>query len=137
MSDEREAGPNWVAAYKILLRDVLDRRPSGTRQRLATALGKNRSFVSQITNPAYPVPIPAQHLAAIFEVCHLAPAERQKFLDAYERAHPGRLGGLEEGLMRSVVVRLPDLGDPARNAALDSLVQDFAARLGRFAEGAD
>ena len=40
-----------VAAYKRILADVLDRRPSGTRQRLAAALGKNRSFVSQITNP--------------------------------------------------------------------------------------
>ena len=44
-----------------------DNRPSGTRQRLAGALGKNRSFVSQIANPAYPVPIPVQHLETIFE----------------------------------------------------------------------
>ena len=41
---------------------MLDNRPSGTRLKLAAALGKNRSFVTQITNPAYPVPIPAQHL---------------------------------------------------------------------------
>ena len=32
-----------IAAYKAILRDVLDRRPSGMRQRLAEALGKNRS----------------------------------------------------------------------------------------------
>ena len=48
--------------YKRILLRVLDLRPSGTRQRLADALGKNRSFVSQITNPAYPVPIPPRHL---------------------------------------------------------------------------
>ena len=41
-----------VSAYKRMLLGVIDRRPSGTRQRLATALAKNRSFVSQITNPA-------------------------------------------------------------------------------------
>ena len=35
--------------------------PSGTRQRLAAALGKNRSFVTQITSPAYATPIPARH----------------------------------------------------------------------------
>ena len=54
---------------------VLDRRPSGTRQRLADALGKNRSFVSQITNPAYQTPIPAQHFDPIFEICHFSAQE--------------------------------------------------------------
>ena len=67
------------AAYKKILNDVIDRRPSGTRQRLAAALGKNRSFVSQITNPAYAVPIPAVHLDIIFEVCHFSPEERRNF----------------------------------------------------------
>ncbi len=69
---------------------MLDRRPSGTRQRLANALGKNRSFVSQISNPAYPVPIPAPHIEIIFDICHFSPAERQAFLDAFQRAHPNR-----------------------------------------------
>ena len=50
-----------IAAYKTILKEVLDSRPSGTRSRLAAALGKNRSFVTQITGPAYPVPIPASH----------------------------------------------------------------------------
>ena len=44
---------------------VLEPRPSGTRQRLADALGKNRSFVTQITSPAYDTPIPARHLSTI------------------------------------------------------------------------
>ena len=48
------AGPDPVAEYKAILKRVLDNRPSGTRQRLAKALGKNRSFISQIANPAYP-----------------------------------------------------------------------------------
>mgnify|MGYP000606055132 CR=1 FL=1 len=48
-----------VAAYKRMLADIIEKRPSGTRQRLAAALAKNRSFVSQITNPAYATPIPA------------------------------------------------------------------------------
>ena len=43
---------NWVAEYKRILLRVLDLRPSGMRQRLADALGANRSFVSEITNPA-------------------------------------------------------------------------------------
>ena len=48
-----------------ILRDVLDRRPPGMRQRLAEALGKNRSFISQIANPNYQTPIPAQHIDRI------------------------------------------------------------------------
>ncbi len=40
-------------AYKAILAQIIDDRPSGTRQRLAAALGKHRSFVTQITSPAY------------------------------------------------------------------------------------
>ena len=86
-----EAAPEAVALYKRLLQAVLEKRPSGMRQRLAEALGKNRSFISQISNPAYPTPIPAQHVDAILEICHFAPAEREQFLAAYRRAHPQRL----------------------------------------------
>src|SRR5207248_7709395 len=70
--DIRATGDSNVADYKVILRRVLDNRPSGTRLKLAAALGKNRSFVTQITNPAYLVPIPAKHVAIIFEVCHLS-----------------------------------------------------------------
>ena len=91
-SDQETSGPgdSHVADYKLILRRVLDNRPSGTRLKLAAALGKNRSFVTQITNPAYLVPIPAKHVAIIFEVCHLSGAERAAFLEAYGRAHPGK-----------------------------------------------
>ena len=59
---DRQRSRTAVAEYKRILLRVLDLRPSGTRQRLADALGENRSFVSQITNPAYPVPIPPRHV---------------------------------------------------------------------------
>src|SRR6202158_533751 len=58
-----------VADYKRILQQVLERRPAGTKQRLAERLGKNRSFISQITNAKYSVPIPANHLESIFEGC--------------------------------------------------------------------
>ena len=79
-----------VADYKRLLQQVCDNRPSGTRGRLALALGTNRSFVSQLVNPVYPMPVPAQHLETVFEVCHFSPTEREAFLTAYDQAHPGR-----------------------------------------------
>ena len=80
-----------VAAYKRMLAAIIEKRPSGTRQRLAGALAKNRSFVSQITNPAYATPIPASHLAQIFEICHFSAAERQEFVRLYGLAHPKKI----------------------------------------------
>jgi hypothetical protein len=124
-----------VADYKLMLRRVLDNRPSGTRLKLAAALGKNRSFVSQITNPAYPVPIPAKHVAIIFEVCHLSGTERAAFIEAYGRAHPGRLRApLREVRTRTILVTVPELGDDKKDRALEQLIVDFAARLVRYAE---
>jgi hypothetical protein len=133
--DASRPGDSNVADYKLILRRALDNRPSGTRLKLAAALGKNRSFVSQITNPAYLVPIPAKHVAIIFEVCHLSGTERAAFLEAYGRAHPGRLRGAHrEARTRVVTVTVPDLGDDKKNRALEQLIIDFAAQLARYAE---
>jgi hypothetical protein len=120
-----------VANYKTLLGQILERRPSGTRQRLAAVLAKNRSFISQITNPAYATPVPASHLDAIFEVCHFSPAERRQFLEAYALAHPKRLPakqGTKAGTQLGGVT-LPDLGDDASNKKLQALVQDFVRHM--------
>ena len=133
--DTQGRGDRTVADYKVILRQVLDNRPSGTRLKLAAALGKNRSFVTQITNPAYLVPIPAKHVAIIFEICHLSGTERAAFIEAYGRAHPGRLRApLREPHHRTITVTVPDLGDDKKNRALEQLVVDFAARLARYAE---
>ena len=81
----REAGEEATVAYKTILADIIDNRPSGTRQRLATALGKHRSFVTQITSPTYATPLPSRHLATIFRVCHMSAMEQERFLNAYEK----------------------------------------------------
>jgi len=124
-----------VVEYKTVLKRVLDNRPSGTRQRLARALGKNRSFISQIANPAYPVPIPVQHLETMFELCHFSQADRQEFLAAYGRAHPRRFA-LVHTVRRTRIVSLavPDLGDAKRNRAVDAMVADFVGRLRKFVD---
>lgn len=126
-----EAGEtSAVAEYKRIFREVLDKRPSGMRLRLAHAIGKNRSFVSQISNPAYPVPIPVQHLNTIFDVCHFPPPSKAAFLAAYARAHPRRMSRLDEiPRERTVMLHLPELGSAKRNAQLDALMQEFARRL--------
>ncbi len=119
-----------LAEYKRIFKEVLDSRPSGMRIRLAHAMGKNRSFVSQISNPSYPVPVPVQHLATIFDVCHFPPSAREAFLRAYARAHPRRIGHLTKTPRdRSITLHLPDLGSARRNGKVDALLQEFARRL--------
>src|SRR3954451_4486747 len=140
-SDDRDAAREQAAAtvanYKRILAKVLDNRPSGTRQKLATALGKNRSFVSQIANATYATPIPAQHLDLIFEICVFPAGERKAFLDAYSRAHPGKLERIrhkKEHRLRPITVYVPDLDDEAKNHALDRLLTDIALRIGRLTD---
>jgi hypothetical protein len=141
MTDEappRDERSSQVEAYKTLLRNVLDRRPSGTRQRLANALGKNRSFVSLISNPAYPVPLPAPHIEIVFEICHFSPAERAAFLDAFNRAHPNRLKPRRGSPgTRTLKLEVADFGDAVANREFDELVRETARRLSRLlrAEG--
>jgi hypothetical protein len=131
---ERERA-NLVGAYKIVLKRVLDTRPSGTRHRLAIALGKNRSFISQIANPVYVVPIPVQHLETIFEICHFTASDRREFLAAYALAHPRRLDLVKKTAgTRKLTITVPDLGDARRNRILDETVAEIARRLARFGE---
>ncbi len=132
MSDD--AANATVADYKRLLQQVCDKRPSGTRGRLAVALGTNRSFVSQMVNPVYAMPIPAQHLEAIFEVCHFSPAQREAFLAAYDAAHPGRRSaGEAPAATRTISLTAPDLGSARRNQAFDDMIAEYAHHMARLA----
>jgi hypothetical protein len=134
-----EARAQWVARYKQILLEMLNNRPSGTRQRLAALLRKNRSFISQITNPTYSTPIPARHLETLFEVCHFSEKARQEFLKYYDLAHPGRRPIVEkppphrhpEGTsrLRKLTLYLPDLGSEVANHQLDEWVLDTVRRL--------
>jgi len=129
-----EPAQERVGAYKRVLQEVLERRPSGMRQRLAEALGKNRSFISLISNPTYATPIPVQHVERIFEICHFSPRERERFLVAYREAHPRRLQVLKEEheQLRHVTLTLPDLGSEARNRQLDAIAKEFAEKVARL-----
>lgn len=126
----REAGEEATVAYKTILADIIDNRPSGTRQRLATALGKHRSFVTQITSPTYATPLPSRHLATIFRVCHMSAMEQERFLNAYEKAHPGKLPDLvpTDG-QRALALNVPDFGDEQKNRQFDEAVSEFVAKL--------
>jgi len=122
-----------IAAYKAILRDCLDRRPSGTRQKIALALGKHKSFVSQITNPAYASPVPARHLTTIFEICHFSPEERATFMAAYRAAHPRRSRAVKEsppsGKEHVIQIRVPALDDPRLQRELEETIRQTASRI--------
>jgi hypothetical protein len=134
---EIEQSREAVSRYKTLLHQLLDSRPSGTRQRLADAIGKNRSFVTQITNPAYSVPIPAQHLPVILEICHITGEDREVFLAAYHAAHPRRPYMVEGGRrMRHVTLDIPDFGDVARNRKFDAALRTLVHSLLTMADEA-
>ena len=124
--------PEAVAEYKRVLKAALDVRPSGCRQKLASAIGRNPSFVSQITNPAYPVPIPAPHVDKIIEVCHLTDEEREAFLTAYARAHPRKarhFAASPTQAARRLTLDVPDFGSDAANARFDDALEAFVRQL--------
>jgi hypothetical protein len=127
------ADPPSVAEYKRILQQVLENRPAGTRLRLAEGLGKNRSFISQITNPNYSVPIPARHIERIFEICHFLASEKAQFMEVYQRAHPDRApGNSGDSRWREIVLRVPDLRDRKKNKQLDDMMKEMLQRVLRL-----
>ena len=133
------AGPDratLVARYKQYLRECIDRRPSGLRGRLALALAKHKSFVSQITNPGYAVPIPAGDVPTILEVCHLLPEERHAFLQLYAAAHPRRASGAASPgtAAHRIHIDLPAFDDAALAVEVEVTIRDMAQRIVRLAQ---
>jgi hypothetical protein len=87
-----------------------------------------------LVNPTYAMPIPAQHLETIFEVCHFSPADRTAFLTVYDNAHPGRRETGESAAgSRVVSLTVPDLGNARRNQAIDALVAEYGRHVARIA----
>lgn len=120
-----------IEAYKAILRECIDQRPSGLRRKMAEVLGTHKSFISQITNPSDPTPIPSRHLEAIIDVCHLSPAERGRFLGAYHDAHPDQLeaGAESHRHFRTLHIQVPVLENSRKQQALETLIRDTVRRL--------
>ena len=106
---------------------------------LIEALGKNRSFISQIANPAYSTPVPVQHLEIIFHICHFSPAEKRDFLSAYRAAHPGRLEAVDATrATRAVTLELPDFGNVQMNRRVDDMIHSLVRGINElFLENAE
>jgi hypothetical protein len=120
-----------VRRYKLLLQALLKRRGSGIRQAIAETLGNTRGFVTQITSPAYPLALPAQHVRTIIDMAQMSPNEERMFLDAYLQAHPDRasevLGrSVDGGSSRTISIRIPLLSSPVAQQRLEALIERFA-----------
>lgn len=128
----RERRQELVGAYKLLLRQFIDQRPSGMRRKIAEVLGTHKSFISQITNPTDSTPVPARHLDPIGDVCHFSQTERARLMEAYLKAHPEHRS-TEEGSpsrhYRNLQVQVPVLADPTKQRALEALVRDTVRRI--------
>lgn len=118
-----------IRRYKLLLQTFLKRRGSGARQAIAEALGHTRSFVTQITSPAYDLAIPGGQVRAILRLADLTPEEERIFLEAYVFAHPERAAEVYAESDRTLLIALPDLGDPAAQVRIEALIQRLAANV--------
>ena len=103
------------------------------------ALGKHKSFVSQITNPAYTVPIPAGDLPTIFEICHLSAQERAGFLALYRQRPPRAPGAWRRPGRAATSCASPcrSFAPTATAREVEALILDFAARIIRLAQHAE
>lgn len=132
MSNQPDSPPDAVAEYKRLLRQLIAIRPSGIRRKIATETGTHPSFISQLTNPSLRVPLPAQHIPAIFRICHFSPEEQRAFLDVYSRAHPAQFLAIDElaEIERNVLrISVPNFGDPEFQVEVESTIRDFSDRI--------
>ncbi len=129
-----ESKEGLVAAYKEILRSYIDLRPSGVRLKIADAIGKHKSFVSQIANPNYPVPVPGRHVGTIMDICHFSPEERETFRAAYRAAHPhpsrkvkpaGRGGAGHHTLH----VEVPNFGDARIQREVEDTIRELSRRI--------
>lgn len=128
-----------VAGYKRILQKYVNRRPSGARIKIAEKLNKNKSFVTQITNPSYTVPVPARHLNVIFDICHFTVKECETFLKAYTAAHPNyqyrvvkpasRPKSRSNKKRRTLSIEIPVLANSAQQQQIESMIKDYAHQL--------
>jgi hypothetical protein len=119
-----------VKLYKARLSALIDKRPSGTRQRIADALGKHRSFVTQILSTTYATPLPAKHVPVIFSVCHFNAEEKRQFLEDYHAAHPEKREEFDSGaVLRHMSLMVLDFKDEEKNRRFDEAIAEFAHRM--------
>lgn len=133
-----ESKQDLIRTYKTILKEAVEARPSGLRLRIASQIGKNKSFVSQITSPNYKTPLPEKYLEPILDALHLSQKERERFLYIYRRAHPRTRGHAAEPAheeTRILQVELPKLESRRLENRVDQMIAQFARNLSDLARG--
>ena len=118
--------------YKFMLKELIDRRPSGTRLRIAKSTGTHKSFISQILNPNYRVPLPVQHVPTLMRVCVFSLEEKERFLNLYSRAHPDQADRLfgERRLTRDeIFIAIPEFADPEVRKQVKDTIEAAAENI--------
>ena len=123
-----------VRRYKLLLQGLLQRRRRGIGQAIADATGTNPSFVSQMTSPAYDVPLPVQHLRTIIDTAGFTSDEERTLIEAYLQAHPERADELlDRGHGRSdsrtIAITVPVLSSERAQRHLEAAIQRMATEF--------
>ena len=133
MADDQRINPA-VARYKAYLQKLIGTRPSGLRGRLARALGKHKSFVSQITSPNYPAPIPSVHVDTIIRHCQLTETEAMTFLALYREAHGEAVSRNRISNCRTLTIDLPAFEFECTGREVESMILSFAHHTIRLAQ---
>lgn len=126
-----------VRRYKLILQTFIKRRGSGTSQAIADGLGVTRGYVSQITSPAYDLPIPGPQVSKITVLAGLSSAEERLFLSAYLEAHPDRavdvVQAFEMEKEQILALAVPRLSNELAQSRMENLIrrisQDVIAAL--------
>lgn len=137
IDNDENAVDDKIVAYKILLREYLNRRPSGIRKKISAAINTHRSFISQVANPNYRVPLPAQYVPILMDVCHFTTEEQETFLKAYSAAHPGQAlfaRAAAKGDYRSITIDLSDIADEGTRIALSRSLTEVAREMVRLVQ---
>ena len=122
-----------VRRYKLLLQTFIKRRESGTAQAIAEGLGVTRGYISQITSPAYELPIPGNQVSNIIALAGLSSKEEHMFLAAYLEAHPDRASDVVESFdmkkHRVLPIPIPVLTTEVAQSRMERLIRTVAQEI--------
>ena len=118
-----------VKAYKTVLQSVVSRCPPGTKRMIAERLGKSKSFVSQILNPAYETPVPKRDAELLIEICGFNKSEESRFRALYSTAHPAAVGSKGKDDVYKVCVALPNYPDVEQRIRVEEAILESARTI--------
>ncbi len=86
------------------------------------------------------MPLPAQHIPALFRICHFSSEEQADFLALYAAAHPAQASAIEElaDIERDTLrIALPEFADAQLRSEVKDTIRSFATRVIALAQRID